>query len=620
VSIRFLLHRLAWRGVLVGLCCGLAAWLIAQLEVVRTLEDWMQDGVFCYRGARYSSTKLVIVALDEESLERLQKPALLASPELGEVIRYLHKKRAAAIGLDLIVPQSIEKVPNLDLQAELVGAAAAEAGNVVLAEAFLPHENRWLRPLSNWHLNEPTQDTDFGFVNWSEDNDHFIRRQKLVLGAGQNTDLNFSLALAAVARKAKIETTGDLRLDGEPIPLERERLLINFLGPPGTVHEVPFCQVLDASRGGPQIDFEGAVVIIGVTARSQQDIHATPYANKSILQSSSSVPLLMSGPELHGSIVTTILDRAYIRRLGWLTSLPALLLAGAILGMMFVKLNLSWGLIVAVVHHLAWKILVVAGFYLGNWRIEMFAMLMLGFLVYTLTFIFRWHWLRGMLGVVKSETIARILEADPTYLDLKGEEREMTILFADIRSFTDFSETHRPTEVVSLLNAYFGAVVPLIEAERGTLNTYMGDGILVLYGAPERETEHARQAVATAVAIVRKVHDMKATWVRLGSPAFRIGIGIHTGKVVLGTIGSPRRMEYTVIGDTVNVAARIEAENKKLNTEILISAQTYAALSEKDRSDFNCEESPMAVHVKGVQRELYVHPVSIAAGASLISE
>jgi adenylate cyclase len=529
----------------VGSCCGLAAWLIVQIELVRTLEDWMQDGVFSYRGPRSTSTKLVIVALDEESLERLRKPALLASPELGEVIRYLHKKRAVAIGLDLIVPESLETVPNLDLKAELLGAAAAEAGNVVLAEAFLIRENRWLRPLANWHLREPAPDTDFGFVNWSEDNDHFIRRQKLVLGNGQNAAYSFALALAAVARKATIETNGGLRLDGEPIPLEDDRLRINFLGPPETVREVPFHQVLAACRegGSPPEDFEGAVVVIGVTGRSQQDIHATPYANNKVMQLFTSAPMLMSGAELHANIAATILDRAYIRRLDWLTSLPALLLAGAVLGRVFVKLNLTWGLVVAVVHHFAWKTLAVAGFAYGNWRIEMSAMLLLGFLAYSLTFVFRWHWLRGMLGVVKSEAIARILEADPTFLDLKGEEREMTILFADIRSFTDFSETHTPKEVVSLLNAYFGTVVPLIEAEGGTLNTYMGDGILVLYGAPERQPDHARRAVATAVAMVRSAHDMKATWTLLGSPTFRIGIGIHTGKVILGTMGSPRRLE-----------------------------------------------------------------------------
>ncbi len=615
MSLRSLLHRLAWRGVLVGLLCGLTAWLVAQHRLARALEEWMQDGAFSYRGRRPPSAKLVIVALDEESLERLHKPALLASPELGEVVRYLHGLQAASVGLDLIVPRSLEECPQLETRAELLGAAAAEAGNVVLAEAALPNEDRWLLPLSNWHLREPPLPTDLGFVNWTEDDDHFVRRQKLVVGRGPGAVYSFALALAAVARKAPVETDGGLRLGGEPIPLEGGRLRINFLGPPGTVPEVPFHRALRAARegGAPPADFQGAVVIIGLSGRGQQDVHATPYANSTMRQLFAARPMLMSGPELHANVAATLLERAYIRPLGWLTALPALLLGGAVLGFLFVKLNLAWGLAVAVAHHFAWKALAVAAFAYGNWRVEVVAVFLLGFLAYTVTFVFRWHWLRRMLGVVKSEAVARILEADPTHLDLKGEEREMTILFADVRSFTAFAEAHTPREVVSLLNAYFGAVVPLIEAEGGTLNTYMGDGIMVLYGAPRSQPDHARRAVATAVAMVRRVHDLRDAWARLGSPGFRIGVGIHTGRVVLGTMGSPRRLEYTAIGDAVNAAARIEAENKSLGSEILISAQTFAALPEKERSAFGCAATPEAVHVKGKQEALYVHRVFVGA-------
>src|SRR5262249_4824852 len=163
-----------------------------------------------------------------------------------------------------------------------------------------------------------------------------------------------------------------------------------------------------------------------------------------------------------------------------------------------------------------------------------------------------------MFGVVKSQAIALALEADPHQLDRLGEEREITVLFADVRSFTDFSETHTAHEVVALLNAYFTATVPVIEGQGGTVATYMGDGIMVLFGAPATLDQAPLRAVRAAVAMVRRVHELKEQWARLGNPTMRIGVGIHTGRVVVGAMGSPGRLDYTAIGDTVNVAARIE--------------------------------------------------------------
>src|SRR5205823_486090 len=113
---------------------------------------------------------------------------------------------------------------------------------------------------------------------------------------------------------------------------------------------------------------------------------------------------------------------------------------------------------------------------------------------------------------------AQALETDPRHFDLRGEERSVTMLFADVRDFTTFSEAHSPHEVVALLNAYFGAIVPIIDAHGGTLNTYMGDGIMVIYGAPVAQPDHGARAVRTAVAMVRRVHELKERWARLGSP------------------------------------------------------------------------------------------------------
>jgi adenylate cyclase len=288
-----------------------------------------------------------------------------------------------------------------------------------------------------------------------------------------------------------------------------------------------------------------------------------------------------------------------------------LLSFGAVLGWAFARLTLTQGLLLAVAHHFAWKGLALAAFSLFAWRLHLTAMLLLGAVTYAAAFALRWRTLRRMFGLVKSEAIALALETDPHRLDAAGEEREVTVLFADIRSFTDFSERHTPREVVALLNAYFDAVVPLIEAEGGVIDKYMGDGIMALFGAPATLPDHALRAVRAAVVMVRRVHELKETWTRLGNPTLRIGVGVHTGKVVVGAIGSHGRLDYTAIGDTVNAASRIESENKPQGTEILISAETRRLLvvGEVERLGFAAE--PRRVHVKGKAEELLLYPMTV---------
>jgi adenylate cyclase len=417
---------------------------------------------------------------------------------------------------------------------------------------------------------------------------------------------------------------------GRRVPLDaQQRLRINFVGPPDSFPLVPFHEFLDAARHGrrPPVDVRGAVVIVGVTGRSLQDYHPTPYANKvshrvfnvinpvSLFLRGGAEPGLMSGPEFHANVLATLADGRYLYTPPWPLSLAVLLAVGVGLGQTFARLNLWWGFLVALGHHFTWKVVSLVMFSFFDVRVEMVAMLILGFLAYGVAFGLRWRRLRRMLGVYKSEAIARALEADAAPLELKGEKRVVTVLFADIRDFTTFSEQQKrsPEQVVALLNEYFTAVVPAIEGHGGTLTTYIGDGVMVLFGAPLSQPDHALRAVLAAVDMVQEVHRRKPRWAELDNPAMRIGVGVHTGEVVLGTVGSPRRLDYTAIGDTVNTAARIEAENKHLGTEILISAQTYAALPPGERGRLDIAGRPEPVHVKGKNQTVEVHRIPMGA-------
>jgi adenylate cyclase len=163
-------------------------------------------------------------------------------------------------------------------------------------------------------------------------------------------------------------------------------------------------------------------------------------------------------------------------------------------------------------------------------------------------------------------------------LDLGGESRNVTILFSDIRGFTPIAETMAPEEVVSFLNAYFSEMVEPVMEQGGVLDKFIGDGIMAVFGSFGDQPDHARRAVLCGLrmkALLAKINGDRAVH---GKPPFDIGIGIHTGEVVVGNIGSKQRLEFTHIGDDVNTAARVQELNKEYHTTMLVTGATYEAL------------------------------------------
>jgi adenylate cyclase len=177
------------------------------------------------------------------------------------------------------------------------------------------------------------------------------------------------------------------------------------------------------------------------------------------------------------------------------------------------------------------------------------------------------------------------LVANPSLAALGGARRHMTVLFSDIRGFTTLSEKGTPEDVVGQLNQLFTRMVAVVFDHRGTVDKFVGDMIMALYGAPLDDEDHADHAVQTALAMIRTIEEMNREWQAQGRPVLGIGIGINTGDMVAGNIGSDTIMSYTVIGDAVNLGARLESLNKDYGTQIIISEATRARL--KGRYDIH---------------------------------
>jgi CHASE2 domain-containing sensor protein len=426
--VRRFLGNISWFGLLSGVLCGLTAWLVVQIPVAHDLEEWMSDASFFFRGQRETKTKIIIVGIDDPSLAALPKPLVYISPDVAEVVTYLSDKKVSAIGLDLLIPKDLAgwKELNKDGKGDVtkLGQAIADAGTVVLPE--LKQGPIWEQPLPQLRLKEfrdpDPKRLDLGFVNLTEDYDRVLRCQQLV-AEGR---VQFALAVYARARHLEVQVTdGRLSVGGQTVPLDDQgKLRINFVGPPGTFQAIAFRDVLAAARSGRSlpVDFADAIVILGITAESQTDLHLTPYANNFWRNLSARNHGLMAGPEVHANILATLGDGAYIRPVAWLSSLPMMLVFGALSGIGLQQLNrlqrtftfLLVGLALVLTLNFAWKFVCMEAFRQGNLRIEILPLALLGWFAFVGNCGVRWFPRRGSFRAAQpAEKSATGLDPQP---------------------------------------------------------------------------------------------------------------------------------------------------------------------------------------------------------------
>jgi adenylate cyclase len=177
-----------------------------------------------------------------------------------------------------------------------------------------------------------------------------------------------------------------------------------------------------------------------------------------------------------------------------------------------------------------------------------------------------------------SPAVVKELIEDPSRARLGGQRREMTVLFSDIRGFTTFSEAGKPEDVIRQLNEYFSRMVELLFQHHGTLDKFVGDMIMGLFNAPVLDPDHVDHAAQMALAMIAELGALNRRWTSEGRPTFDIGIGLNTGDMIVGNVGSERTLSYTVIGDNVNLASRLESLNKQYQSHIIISEATRGRL------------------------------------------
>jgi adenylate cyclase len=344
--------------------------------------------------------------------------------------------------------------------------------------------------------------------------------------------------------------------------------------------------------------FKDKIVVVAVTASGTYEVQASPFGQG------------ISGGEVHANIIDALLRGRSIAPAAaavTLTSTAALALLVGGLGSVASVWTLA--IVVAVASAVVtW--MSVRWFASGTWLELTQPLMAMG-----LAFVGQLAWQYFVEGREKRQVkrlfsryvprdVYEQLLADPERAALGGKRRTMTVLFSDVRGFTVMSEKSTPEEVVGQLNEYFSRMVDVLFAHHGTLDKFVGDMVMGLFGAPLEDPDHAEHAVQAALAMTRALDELNQGWAANGRPVLDIGIGISTGDMVAGNIGSNAIMSYTVIGDVVNLGARLESLNKDYGTHIIISDVTRKAL--KGQYDIH----PLGeVVVKGKSRPVAIHEV-----------
>ncbi|MEI7967663.1 MAG: adenylate/guanylate cyclase domain-containing protein [Betaproteobacteria bacterium] len=381
--------------------------------------------------------------------------------------------------------------------------------------------------------------------------------------------------------------------------------LAPYRGPQGSF---PYVSASDVLRERTPVDgIRGRMVLIGTTAPGLQDIRSAPVAN------------LFPGVEIHANLIAGILDGSIKQRPPYVLGAEIVLLGivGTLLSVTLAFMTPLRATALAAV-----TLVGVAGVNLAVWRygnlvLPVASGLAMVVTLFSLNMSYGYfsesrakQRMTGLFGQYVPPELVDEMSLHPERFSMEGESREMTVLFSDVRGFTSISEGLEPKTLSRLMNDYLTPMTRVIHGQRGTIDKYMGDAIMAFWGAPLEDPQHARHAVLAGLEMNRRLDALASDFQSKGWPALKIGVGVNTGRMSVGNMGSEIRVAYTVMSDTVNLASRLEGLTKRYGVSMLVGEATRAAVPdvafrEVDRVRVKGKEEPVTIHEPlGLQTEV----------------
>jgi len=646
---------------------------------LQNIEQSSLDTRFSLRGARPHDPRIVIVGIDERTLQKINSFPLPRS-NYAALVERLNAGGARVIAFDetfptpesnsgpqalqqllsnlgaSISPNVLKQVKELEISTDQdanFAAALKKGSDVILGHLFLsperaksaetksadeyfnivwaqtfpqvvpvkPKDGRAFDMGAAWTQNGGTvaagveanipkiaeSAASYGFLNINADADGTLRRALLMIRY-QDKDFFPSLPLQVVREYEKItdqQIVAYIAEDGlERIqfgdhllrPSRNGTALINYTGPYNTYPHYSMADVIDGTV--PSDAFRDKIVLVGATALAIGDVRNTPWQDPGYM-----------GVEVHANIIDNLLHsgekgRGFLNR-GTdeeIVDVAFILIFGLVFGFVFSRIAPLYSTITVIVALVAFAWFVYFSFAgHGRWLSFVIPAGTLGANYAAITS-FRMireerakRQIRKSFSQYLSPGVIELIEKDPEkYIRPGGEMKELTIMFSDIRSFTTLSEGLSPDDLVHLLNEYFGAMTEIIFSYQGTLDKYIGDAIMAFWGSPYPQQDHAFRSCSCALEMVRGLEKLNVKWRNEGRPPIAVGIGLNTGLVNVGNMGSDRRLAWTVMGDNVNLASRLEGITKQYHSKLVISEATYREVA----SQFVCRELDK-IKVKG---------------------
>lgn len=557
------------------------------------IEFFLEDLLF---SAKPIDSEIVIVAIDEESLARVgQWP--WPRQVFAQFLERISDVGPKVVGIDVMFaePSRVGKEDDEQLTHRLKSAPypvilPVEAGSLELGLRKRYEAPTFLRPLDGFA--GAVGNERLGHVNIILDQDGIARSVPLSISVvGDPTHTETSAFGYEVARASRRQIT----VRGA----SGEGVRIVYAAPPGSVRRIPFWRVLD--EDGASL-LKEKIVLVGVTAADLHDEQLTPFSRGNA----------MPGVEIQAQIVNMVLSGERLIPLARLWMAALLLMAALSSGLFFVFLGrpskalmgvCGMGILITVAVIIFFERGVVLNLVHLHMSWVMSSAAIVGYQYVSIEREKRM--LRNLFSRYVSRDVMEEIMRDPSKVVLGGEEREVTVFFSDIRGFTSISEVTSPTKLVQILNLYFSTMSEEVLRHGGVLDKYIGDAIMAFWGAPVEDSHHADKALETALGMIGKLKDLNQELKRVGGPAINIGIGLYTGTAVVGNIGSLERFDYTVIGDTVNVASRLEGLTKEFKTRLVVGETTKRKITRD--VEFKHLGS---VNVKGRSEPLHVYTVA----------
>ncbi len=461
-----------------------------------------------------------------------------------------------------------------------------------------------------------------GCVSVQTDPDGPIRRVTPLFRFGGRLYPSLPLAVFALAHPSELVILPGPKLAfaGREVPLDSQgRMMIRWYGGPRTYKTYPVWQVFNSALAYgngekaeiPPESFKNKIVLIGATATGTQEIYTNAFSE------------MYPGVEVHATVLDNFLRGDFLRPASrWVGPVAAIGLALLLAGVVYsfnsalIYTLLSLGLGGLYFAAASWL------FRADNLWVPMVSPLVAGMVAFAGSTLTRYategrekrKYRKTLMKYLSPQLVETIME-DFNWASLRAEKRRLTVLFSDVRGFTTFSEKFPPETVIATLNEHLNMMVSVIFEHEGTLDKFVGDCVMAFWGAPLVQPNHAELAARAALEMIAGLEKLNQKWQSEGRPTLQIGVGINTGDMLFGNIGSEQRMDFTVIGDSVNLGARLESATKELHASIVISEATYNEIRDL------AQVRPLGeISVKGKAQKIVVYELLGMAGAVQLKE